>query len=141
MSAKPGARQWLFNPFTYLAGTPALLIGLSVILIAGFLSSLSNTHFDGVLDVHTGAPAPLAVFLLEGIIGWLCISVVLSVLGVLASKSSVRLLNVFGTQALARLPTLSPPWWLCCPAHRDTVLTWRMNSPESARQCRYSPQM
>ena len=49
----------LFNPFVYIAGGKALVLGLLTILVAGFLGSLSTTHFDGVLDTHTGRPATL----------------------------------------------------------------------------------
>ena len=58
-------RRWLFNPFHYVAGARALLVGVVVILGAGLIGSLSNSHFDGVLDFHSGAPAPLWVFLIE----------------------------------------------------------------------------
>ncbi len=52
-------RTWLFNPFQYVAGGSALIIGVIVIAAAGLVGSLSQTHFDGVLDVHAGAPAAL----------------------------------------------------------------------------------
>ena len=44
--------QWLFNPFTFVAGLKALLLGLIIISLSAFICSLSNTHFDGVLDVY-----------------------------------------------------------------------------------------
>lgn len=97
---------WLFNPFFYLAGGKALGIGLLVILAAGLLGAYSNTHFDGVLDTHTGAHVPLLLFVAEGIIDWLCMAVVLVGLGIICSRKSFRALDVFGTQALARWPTL-----------------------------------
>ena len=50
---------WFFNPFTYVAGEQALVIGLGVILASSYIASLSNTHFDGVLDMHTGATGPM----------------------------------------------------------------------------------
>jgi len=49
--------QWLFDPFRFIAGFKALLLGLAIILISVFVGSFSNTHFDGVLDVHTGLKA------------------------------------------------------------------------------------
>ena len=96
---------WLFNPFHYVAGGRALAIGVGVVLAAGFLGSLSNSHFDGVLDFHTGRPAPLWVFLCQGLVDWLSLAGLLFLGGKLISQSRVRVLDVFGTQALARFPT------------------------------------
>jgi len=99
-------RQWLFNPFQFIAGSGALLLGLIVMLASAFLGSLSNTHFDGVLDVHSGTTAPLWFFLTEVLIDWLCISIVLLIAALFVSRSSFRVVDVFGTQALARAPYL-----------------------------------
>jgi len=105
MSAKK-IGTYIFNPFTYVAGWPALFIGLVVILAAGYIGSFSNTHFDGVLDTHSGARAPLWFFLSAGIIDWFCLGSVFLVLGKITAKTSFRLIDLFGTQAMARYPTL-----------------------------------
>src|SRR5687767_10350791 len=96
----------LFNPFTYIAGAQALGLGLVAILAAGFIGSWSNTHFDGVLDLHTGACAPLWVFLVQGFVSWLCLSLVLLIVGRMISRTSFRTIDLLGTQALARWPTI-----------------------------------
>lgn len=96
----------LFNPFEYIAGAKALLLGLAVIVVTGLIGSLGRTHFDGVLDTHTGAAAPLWFFLSEGIVDWLCLAAVLLIIGRIVSKTSFRTIDVLGTQALARWPTL-----------------------------------
>ena len=96
--------QWLFNPFSFVAGYQALLPGLWIILISAFIGFLGNTHFDGLLDVHKGLEAPLWFFLAEGIIDWLTIAIPLFFFGLVVSNSSVRMIDVFGTQALARWP-------------------------------------
>ncbi|MFA5239473.1 MAG: hypothetical protein WC476_07175 [Phycisphaerae bacterium] len=98
--------QWLFNPFKFIAGFKALLLGLAIILISGFLGSFSNTHFDGVLDVHTGTEAPLWIFMAEGAINWICMAIPLFFFGLIVSRSSLRIIDVLGTQALARWPYL-----------------------------------
>jgi hypothetical protein len=98
--------QWLFNPFRFIAGFKALLLGLAIILVSGFVGSLSNTHFDGVLDLHTGAAAPMWFFLSEGIINWVCMAMPLFFFGLIVSNSSFRVIDVLGTQALARWPYL-----------------------------------
>ena len=104
--AAPGIWQWLFDPFTYVAGGRALALGLAAMLLAGLIGSFSYTHFDGVLDLHTGRPAATWVFLSEGLINWLSLAVVLFVFGKLASKSAFRARDLFGTQAMARWPML-----------------------------------
>ena len=105
-SAGIGAAEWLFNPFRYVAGGASLAIGLAAILLAGTLGSFSKTHFDGVLDVHTGLPAATWVFVAEGVIDWLSLGVVLFILGKLASRSAFRVLDLLGTQAMARWPSV-----------------------------------
>ncbi len=103
---KSTIKIWLFNPFTYCAGGTALAVGLAATLAACAIGSLSNTHFDGVIDVHPGKTAPLWVFLTEGLINWLCLATVLIVTGLFVAKSRFRAIDVFGTQALARWPML-----------------------------------
>ena len=98
--------QWLFNPFTFVAGYKALLSGLVIVLLSAFVGSLGNTHFDGVLDVHTGLEAPLWCFFAEGLINWVCMAVPLFFFGLIVSRSSFRAIDVLGTQALARGPYL-----------------------------------
>jgi hypothetical protein len=98
--------QWLFNPFKFVAGYKALLSGLGVILLSAFIASFGETHFDGVLDVHTGLKAPLWFFIAEGLINWVCMAVPLFFFGLIVSRSSFRAIDVFGTQALARGPYL-----------------------------------
>jgi hypothetical protein len=97
---------WLFNPFRFIAGYQALLIGLAAIILTSLLGSLSNTHFDGVLDVHTGLQVPLWFFLAEGLINWMSLAIPLLLLGLIISRSSFRTIDLIGTQALARFPCL-----------------------------------
>ena len=94
----------LFNPFFYIAGGQALGLGLAAILLAALVGSFGHTHFDGVLDTHVGAAAPLWFFFAEGIIDWLCLGIVLWVCGKIISQTAFRAVDIFGTQALARWP-------------------------------------
>src|SRR5512138_3761865 len=84
----------IFNPSVYIAGGQALVIGVLAILLAGLIGSVSNTHFDGVLDTHTGLQVPLWVFLSEGFIDWLCLALVLLVVGRIGSKTPFRTLDL-----------------------------------------------
>jgi hypothetical protein len=95
----------LFNPFVYIAGGKALGLGLPAILLAGLIGSFSRTHFDGVLDTHTGFHSPMWTFVAEGLIDWLCLALVLLIFGKIYSTTAFRTIDLVGTQALARWPT------------------------------------
>ena len=99
--------QWLFNPFRFIAGFKALSLGLVIIPISALICSLSNTHFDGVLDVHTALETPpLWCFFAEGLINWICMAIPLFFFGLIFSRSSFRIIDILGTQVLARWPYL-----------------------------------
>jgi hypothetical protein len=104
--ARSGFRTWLFNPFHYVAGWEALIVGVAIMLAAAVVGSLSSTHFDGVLDCHSGAKAPVWFHVAEALIDWILLASFLLIGGMIASKSRVRALDVIGTQALARAPSL-----------------------------------
>jgi hypothetical protein len=119
----PTLRQWLFDPFTYIAGGRALAMGLAAIIAAGCLGFLGNAHFDGVLDFHSGRPAALWVFLAEGMIDWLSLAIILLILGRLLSKTAFRALDLLGTQAMARWPTVITAAAALAPPFRRYALT------------------
>lgn len=98
--------QALFNPFERIAGGPSLLLGLLSIVLASWIGARKNIHFDGVLDMHVGPPFPLWLFIGEGIVSWLCMCVCLWIAGKAISRTSFRALDLCGTQALARWPTV-----------------------------------
>lgn len=97
---------WLFNPFMYAAGSKALIIGLLAIAATAYIGSLGNVHLDGVLDLHIGAQSPLWLFLSEGFINWFSLAMLLTIGGLILKGTSFRVVDIFGTQALARWPML-----------------------------------
>lgn len=98
--------KWLFNPFIYIAGQKALLIGLAAITLTGFAAYYSLTHFDGVLDVHIGAHTNAAYYAIEPLVDWACLSAVFYIASVVFSGSRTRWIDVIGTMAFSRLPML-----------------------------------
>jgi len=98
--------KWLFNPFIYVAGEKALFIGLAAMLAASVVSYFSKTHFDGAIDIHFGASGKYLWFLGEQLIAWLSVVAVFYPLGLIFSKSRIRLIDVAGTLAMARVVTL-----------------------------------
>jgi len=99
-------KKWLLNPFEMLAGWASLGIGLCILLITALVACYANVHLDGVIDLHFGYHVSLKEIFLESLINWLCLAVFLYVSGFILSKSSIRILDVFGTQAMARFPYL-----------------------------------
>lgn len=99
-------KKWLFHPFTYFAGTKALISGLLIVLLTALLASLNNVHFDGVLDMHIGLTAPAWIYLAEAIINWLILTFVFLATGKLLGSRGARIIDVAGTVALSRWPML-----------------------------------
>jgi len=100
------SQNFFINPFRYVAGTRALLIGLAGMLLTAIIARYSETHFDGVLDAHFGMEAPLSLFIIEGVISWLCAVICFYVAGMILTRSAVRLVDIAGTMAFARLPMI-----------------------------------
>lgn len=97
--------RWLFNPFYYVAGGKALSIGIVAMLITGCLAFSGNIRFNGLLDFRIGMPeTSLWLHILEILISWIVLSILLMLFGKMISKSRLRFIDVFGTQALARCP-------------------------------------
>ncbi|HUU27469.1 MAG TPA: hypothetical protein VM123_06625 [archaeon] len=116
-------QRWLFNPFYYLAGGKALVIGVGFIIATGIIAFLSNSRFDGVLDIHSAAlsKAPIWVYVSDGMISWIIMGILLLIGGKIISPSRVRALDVFGTQALARFPCLITAVFLLLPGYQRIV--------------------
>jgi len=99
-------KTWLYNPFEYVAGWKALLTGLAGMAAATYVGTLNHTHFDGVLDVHTGMQTKAALHYLESLVSWLFPALLFYIAGRIFSSSAIRAVDVFGTMALARLPLM-----------------------------------
>lgn len=98
--------RWLFNPFIRIAGGQALAIGLTVIVASGLVAAAGGVHFDGLLDFHPGYRVSFWVPVVEGLVNWSVISVLLVLVSLLVAPRTVRLVDIAGTQALARAPLL-----------------------------------
>ena len=114
-------KTWLFNPFRYVAGWTALGIGVVGILLTGALGFLSRSHVDGVLDFHTGMGAPIWFFVLEGFIDWLSMGALLLLAGLCVSGSRFRIVDLLGTQAMARLPCVVSAMFALLPGYGRSV--------------------
>jgi hypothetical protein len=97
--------QWLYNPFYFLAGSKALGIGIIIIMITGCLAYLEQIRFNGLIDFHF-LPSPFWLCISDGLVSWFVLSILLLIAGKIVSKSQFRIVDVAGTQALARFPYL-----------------------------------
>jgi hypothetical protein len=98
---------WLFNPFTYIAGFKALVIGWVLILVTACIACYSKTHFDGAIDAHIGtAVVPFWHHIKEPFIDWGVTVLVFFATGKIFSASAIRFIDVAGTLAFARWPFL-----------------------------------
>ena len=101
---KMGIARWLFNPFLRIGGEQALVIGTAVIVLTGLLAAAGETHFGGLLRLSIGSSVPLWVPVVEGLVIWAVMSAFFVVVSLLVAPRSVRLVDIAGTQALARAP-------------------------------------
>ena len=114
MKTKGSIWSYLFSPFRYIAGKESLLVGIGVLAILFILGYWSNTHFDGVLDVHYAClttESPISVHALYQLIAWFSLVVVLYPTARVFSSSSVRLIDIAGTMAVARFPLIFAALW------------------------------
>ena len=130
--------ELLLCPFRYVAGARSLALGLAAILAAGFIGGLSRTYFDGVLDMHTGLGVPRGLFLGAGFIDWLSLSLVLWLMGKLVSRTAFRAVDLFGTQALARWPTVVAALAALAPPFQRLMAGLAAQFPGAARGAGFS---
>ena len=98
--------RWLFNPFVRIGGEQALAIGLGVIVVSGLVAAAGGAHFDRLLGFRAGFSVSWWVPVVEGLVNWSVISVLLVLVSLLVAPRTVRLVDIAGTQALARVPLL-----------------------------------
>jgi hypothetical protein len=96
----------LFNPFRYIAGIKSLALGLTILLTTAIIGFFSHTHFPDLISVKNGADFPLSYFVVQSLVNWIVISLILYLFAVFSSHSRIRIIDIFGTQALARAPYL-----------------------------------
>ena len=114
--------RWLFNPFVRIAGTTSLVVGLGAIGLGGLVAAAVGIRFDGLVDMHFVGSVSLWLPILEGLLNWIVISVLLVLVAqFFGGSSGVRLIDIAGTQAMARAP-LIPAAAICgLPWIRDSL--------------------
>lgn len=97
---------WLFNPFLFLGGEKLLMAGIAVMALHIPMAKIFNIRFGGALDMHVGHVSPaLIVIITDILIAWLIMSLILYA-AALCFKARIRLIDIVGAVAIARLPLL-----------------------------------
>lgn len=96
----------LINPYKYIAGLKSLILGIAIILVTSIIGYFSNTQFPDIISVKTCPDFSISYFILQGLLNWFVLSTMLYIASMIISKSKVRPIDIYGTQALARFPYL-----------------------------------
>jgi len=99
-------KTYLFNPFKFIAGYKALIVGIFAMLITSTVCMFEKMHLDGVIDVHGPKETATYIYYIEPLVDWLCFVIPLYIFGRILSVSSIRFIDVAGTGVLARYPIL-----------------------------------
>ncbi|MFD2037627.1 hypothetical protein ACFSKL_22725 [Belliella marina] len=94
----------LTNPFIYVAGSKSLVIGLLTIFGASIVAYFSKTYFPDIISVKLGVDLSILSSVAQNFMNWFVVSILFYLMAMILSKSKVRMLDIFGTQALARFP-------------------------------------
>lgn len=100
-------KKLIYNPFERIAGVEALGIGLVVMVLISVVAHYSNVVFPDILGAKISSKEYSFLYLIVQNLGnWIIFSSILLLFGIFAGKSHIRAIDVFGTQALARIPYL-----------------------------------
>ncbi|MCF8363964.1 MAG: hypothetical protein K9G70_15230 [Prolixibacteraceae bacterium] len=94
----------VFNPFEKVAGAKSLFFGLAAVLVAGTIGYFSKTHFDGILNVHSGMQYEWYVHIAEPLLSVAVIALWFWLFAAIFGKQNVRAIDVVGTQFFAFIP-------------------------------------
>ena len=121
--------KWLFNPFIRIAGVTSLALGLAVIVVGGAVAGIAEIRFDGLLDMHFAVSVPLWLPIVEGLLNWAVISALFMLAALLFGGGGVRLVDIAGTQALARAPLIPAAAICLAPPVRASFADWSSAPP------------
>jgi len=97
---------FLINPFTRIAGWPALLIGLAVMALTAVAGKITGVAFVGALNVNPWIESGFGAHFAMQAVYLLLLFLTMWLAGVCFSKSRLRAIDVAGTMALSLAPML-----------------------------------
>ena len=103
----------LINPFQKIAGWSSLIAGAIVITCMSYLGVIAKVYFTGILSILNSVviknpKIQLNFFLLlyQNMVCWLVMSSLFIMAAKISRKKGIRIVDFFGTVALARFPYL-----------------------------------
>lgn len=102
---KNNLSTWFFNPFTFWGGSKILWLGLLVIAIHIPVGYFFDARFDGAMDMHISSVENVWQPIIDILIAWPAMFLSLYLLA-LCFKSPIRLIDIAGATAVARIPLL-----------------------------------
>lgn len=111
----------LFNPFRAIAGAKSLVLGLLFIAASSLILWSGGAVQDGYLHYAYFNIAWWRVAVVE-VLWWLLPSLILYLIGVVWSRSKIRLVDVLGTTAFSRLAMLPSVTLLVVPYFKRASL-------------------
>lgn len=96
----------LFNPFDRIAGTKSLVIGLVAMILTIVAAKINGVYFPDTISIQASEGITLKSLAIQIPANWLIFSTILYIAALLFSKSHVRAIDIYGTQAVARIPHL-----------------------------------
>ncbi len=93
----------LFNPFKKYSERPLLIFGLITSIAGVVIATLTNTHFDGVLDTHFAKKVSLTTAGLESLCNLFSIVLVFFILGKFIN-SKTRFIDILNLALIVKIP-------------------------------------
>jgi hypothetical protein len=100
----------LYNPFEWIAGWKAFLIGIIIVLLSVVIADYGNQYYQGAMNIRLVPEANLAYGLLSQGVALLCMVMLFYISGRIFSRG-VRFQDVLGTTTLARYPYIIPAFF------------------------------
>lgn len=104
---------YVINPFQRIAGGYSLLAGIITIIILSILGVIANVYFPGVLSCLNASAVKnpnievnFFGLLYQNCVSWFVLSTLFILMSFLFKQKRLRIIDFFGTTALARFPYL-----------------------------------
>ena len=99
------ALRYIYNPFEKIAGWQALIYGLIIACLSGWIGKQAGLMFDGAIDAHFGNEVSYYQAFMMLFIDIACVGAVMYLAGLLVTRN-FRFIDLLGTMTLARAPYL-----------------------------------
>jgi hypothetical protein len=111
--------QLFYNPFVYIAGVRSLVLAVLIVAVTGWLCFFTGTHNYGLVNVNFASDTVFVIYLLEHVLHWFILTIILFCCGLVFSKSTIRFIDVLGTQGVSRFPLIILPLVRLIPSFRS----------------------